>query len=240
MAVHSGRGFRTRLESGATLRRGPPDTDSVDGETLTTIADRYPWASWAVWDETFPAEGCVEEHPEELFAFVQDRADSLTPDVVLLGLNRSGDLSAPFANFHSPSGKHFDDRVKEFLQDGDLARLQGAYMTDLVDEVDPDSNNVNMGDADAAVFLDQLRLLGEQEYHVICFGNKPFDALVDYFDIEWTLQEPEIKQATVSADGLTLELYRVWFYGLYGVYQDKVETLQRQLQILDEEIRSRE
>lgn len=34
-------------------------------------------------------------------------------------------------------------------------------MTDLVDDVDPDSQNVEVADEDAAVLLDQLRLLGE-------------------------------------------------------------------------------
>lgn len=88
----------------------------------------------------------------------------------------------PYSNFHAPTRKHYDYRLKEFIQDGRLERLQGAYMTDLVDEVGPDSKNVEVSDDDAAVLLKQLRLLGKSKFHVVCFGNKPFDGLVDYFD----------------------------------------------------------
>lgn len=206
----------------------------MDREVLTEIAAQYPWASWAVWDDAFPDGDCVEKRPEHLVEFVQDRIEVLTPDIVLMGLNRSDDLPAPYANFHAPTRNHYDYRLKEFIQDGGLNRLQGAYMTDLVDDVDPDSQNVKVTDEDAAVLLDQLRLLGESEYHVVCFGNKPFDGLVDYFDAGVTSRSPDLKRATVETDGLTLLLYRVWFYGLYGVYQDKVDVLKHQLQELDE------
>jgi hypothetical protein len=209
---------------------------SIDGEVLTTVADRFPWASWAIWDDEFPDGECIEQHPERLIDFVSEHADHLTPDVVFLGLNRSDDLVEPFQNFHAPTRNHYDYRLKEFLQDGDLDRLHGAYMTDLVDEVNPESTEVEVTDADADVLLEQLRLFGEREYHVICFGNKPFDGLTDYFDAAATTQPPEIKYARTEVGDLTLHLYRVWFYGLYGIHQDKVETLQRQLQHIDERL----
>jgi hypothetical protein len=82
-------------------------------------------------------------------------------------------------------------------------------MTDLVDDVDPDSQNVEMSDDDAAVLLEQLRLLGESKYHVVRFRNKPFDGLVDYFDAGVTFRSPELKRATSETDRLTLALYRV-------------------------------
>jgi hypothetical protein len=208
----------------------------VDRETLGTIAERYPWASWAVWDDAFPDGDCVEERPERLVEFVADHAEALTPGVVLTGLNRSDDLPAPFSNFHAPTRKHYDYRLKEFIQDGGLRRLQGAYMTDLVDEIDPDSHHVRVSEDDSAVLLEQLRLLGESEYHVVCFGNKPFDALTAYFDADVTTRPPEMKHATAEVDGLRLRLYRVWFYGLYGANQDKVDVFERQLQRLNKQL----
>ncbi|WP_181693378.1 hypothetical protein [Natronomonas sp. LN261] len=208
----------------------------MDREMLTEIATRYPWASWAVWDDEFPDGDCVEKRPERLVEFVHNQAEVLTPDIVLMGLNRSGDLPTPYANFHAPTRKHYDYRLKEFIQDSGLNRLQGAYMTDLVDEVDPDSQNVKVSDDDAAVLLKQLRLLGESEYHVVCFGNKPFDGLVDYFDTGVTSRPPDLKRVTVEIEGLTLFIYRVWFYGLYGANQDKVDVLKHQLQELNEQI----
>jgi len=113
-----------------------------------------------------------------------------------MGLNRSDDLPAPYANFHAPTRNHYDYRLKEFIQDGGLKRLQGAYMTDLVDDVDPDSQNVEMSDDNAAVLLEQLCLLGESMYHVVRFGNKPSDGLVDYFDAGVTSRSPKLKRAT--------------------------------------------
>jgi len=208
----------------------------MDHETLTRIAAQYPWTSWAVWDDAFPDGDCVEKQPERLVEFVHDQAEVLTPDIVLMGLNRSDDLPAPYSNFHAPTRKHYDYRLKELIQDGGLDRLQGAYMTDLVDEVDPDSQNVKVSDGDAAVLLEQLRLLGESKYHVVCFGTKPFDGLVDYFDAGVTSRPPDLKRATIEIDGLKLSLYRVWFYGLYGANQDKVDVLKHQLQELNERI----
>lgn len=205
----------------------------MDKTTVTSIAERYPWASWAVWDDAFPDDDCVEERPEHLVEFVQEHVPALTTDIVLMGLNRSATLPAPFSNFHAPTKNHYDYRLKEFIQDGGLTRLHGAYMTDLVDEIDPDSHGVEVSEDDAAVLLEQLRLLGEVEYHVVCFGNKPFDGLVEYFDASVVKTPPELRHATVDFGELTLHIYRVWFYGLYGVYQDKVEVLEHQLAELD-------
>jgi hypothetical protein len=204
--------------------------------TLSTIAEQYPWASWAVWDEAFPDGDCIEETPEELVAFVSQHIDLLTPDIVLMGLNRSDDLPAPFSNFHAPTRKHYDYRLKTFIQDGELNRLHGAYMTDLVDEVDPDSHSVHVTDDDAAMLLDQLDSLGEPEYHIFCFGNKPFDGLVDYFETEVSADTPELRRATVETEGLILHLYRLWFYGLYGANQGKVTVVKRQLQELNQRL----
>lgn len=187
-----------------------------------------------MWDDAFPDGDCVEERPKRLGEFVQKRAETLAPDTVLVGLNRSDDLPAPFSNFHAAT--RYDYRLKSFIQDGGLSRLQGAYMTDLLDEVDPDSHNVEVTDEDAAVLLEQLHLLGEPEYHIVCFGKKPFDGLIEYFDAAVTTRSPEIKHARIEGDGLTLSLYRVWFYGLYGANQDKVAVFERHLQELDEEI----
>jgi hypothetical protein len=208
----------------------------VDRKTLGTIAERYPWASWAVWDDSFPDGDCVEERPERLVEFIGNHTDTLTPDVVLMGLNRSDDLPAPFSNFHAPTRKHYDYRLKESIQDGGLDRLRGAYMTDLVDEIDPDSHSVRVTEDDAETLFDQLHLLGESEYYLVCFGNKPFDALAAHFDAEVTTSPPELKHATIETEGLTLHFYRVWFYGLYGANQEKVEVCKRQLQELNDKL----
>jgi hypothetical protein len=208
----------------------------VDRETLVTIRDEYPWASWAIWSETFPDNGCIETSPGTVAEFIIENRDRLTPDVVLLGLNRSDTLPASFVNFHAPTKRHYDYRLKQFIQDGARSRLQGAYMTDLVDDITPDSAAVTVTDEDVAVFVEQLELLDQTDYHVLCCGTKPFEGLVEYFDVTETEKPHEIRYANTAIDGHTLHLYRIWFYGNFGANQDKVEILDEQLQFLDDKL----
>lgn len=208
----------------------------VNAKTINRIQGEFPWASWAIWDDDFPDGDCIENSPEKLVDLILDRSKRLTPDVVLMGLNRADDLDAPFENFHAPTRKHYDYRLKEFIQDGGLDRLQGAFMTDLVDEVNPDASKVQVTDEDMQLFLDQLRVLGQSEYHVVCFGNKPFDGLSSRLRVEPSPRPHEIKYAKTELDNFTLHVYRFWFYGLYGIYQSKVDTLQSQLQYLNDQI----
>lgn len=211
----------------------------MDTETLTRIAEDFPWASWGIWDDEFPDGECIERQPQNLVDFFQNHAEFLTPEIVLMGLNRSDELPAPFSNFHAPTRNHYDYRLKDFIQDGDLERLQGAYMTDLVDDVDPESQNVQVSDDDLRVLLEQLRLLRESEYQIVCFGNKPFDGLVDYFSANVTTHSPELKRTIIEIDEIKLSVYRVWFYGLYGANQDKVKVFKDQLQTLNDRFSER-
>ena len=58
---------------------------NIDSERLTGTSAQYPWASWAVWDDTFPDGDCVEKRPERLVGFVHDQAEMLTPAIVRMG-----------------------------------------------------------------------------------------------------------------------------------------------------------
>lgn len=68
-------------------------------ERVKRIRHSYPWASWAIWDDEFPDWVCVENTRDEMADFIIEHSDQLTTDVVMLGLNRSEDLSAAFVNF---------------------------------------------------------------------------------------------------------------------------------------------
>ncbi|QCC50817.1 hypothetical protein [Halapricum salinum] len=210
----------------------------IDSETLGRIAESYPWASWALWDDRFPEEECVEATPEDLLSFFEIHRAALTPDVVFVGLNRSADLDAPFQNFHAPTRQHYDYRLKEFVQDAELGRLWGGYMTDLVDEVEPNADTVTVTDDDADLLLSQLALLDQPAYHVVCFGVKTYQGALEYFGGESEGGPHELQLTTTEVDGLTLHLYRVWFYGAWGANADKVDVLARQLQYLDGKIDS--
>jgi hypothetical protein len=203
---------------------------TVDMQTLEKIRTHYPGSSWAIWSEMFPGDGCVEESPEELVTFIEANRDRLTPTVVFLALNPSGEHPAGFSNFHSPKSQHFDDRLKAFIQDNNLDRLTGAFMADLVpDTVDPDSENVTPETADVDRFLEQLRVFDAPEHYVICFTAKTFEALQTHFDASPTDDPYSIESFEVTTGEKTLHIHRVWFYGLYGVYADKVQELEEQL-----------
>lgn len=157
--------------------------------------------------------------------------------MVFVSLNPSGEVPTDYANFHSPEGKHYDDRLKSLIQENDLGTLTGGYMTDIIpDVVEPDSANVTPETADIDRFLEQLSFPGESEYHIICFTGKTFEALRSYFDADAQQEPNSIELFDESVDGKTLHVYRVWFYGLYGVYQDKVAELEAQLAYLNDEI----
>lgn len=208
----------------------------VQRKKVIKLRDRYPWSSWAIWDDLFPDGDCIEKTPGDISDFIMEHLDELKAEVVLLGLNRSSDFTVPCVNFHAPTRRHYDYRLKELIQDGGLDNLYGAFMTDLVDEVDPDSSKITVTEEDADIFMSQLDLLSESEYHVICFGNKPFQGLVEYHGLDVAEMPHDLLHATAKIDGRTLNIYRAWFYGLYGANQSKVPVFRDQLRHLNNRI----
>ncbi|WP_436909046.1 hypothetical protein [Halosimplex marinum] len=207
---------------------------TVDLTTFDRLRTRYPGSSWALWSDSFPEVGCLEEDSDDLVAFLEANRDQLTPAVVFVSLNPSAESPSDCANFHSPSGRHYDDRLKAFIQEAGLDSLLGGYMTDIVpDTVDPDSDNVDPEDADVTRFLDQLDILDQPAYDIICFTGSTFETLQQYFSASVTDRPHNIESFSVTVSGRDLSVYRVWFYGLYGVHQDKVTELVDQLQYLD-------
>lgn len=43
-----------------------------------------------------------------------------------------------------------------------------------------------------------------------------------------------VSRVETTVDGLSLHVYRVWFYGPCGIHQDKVDELARQLEYLND------
>lgn len=206
----------------------------VNEQILSETHDRYGSASWAIWSDSFPDDGCIEEDPNALYTYIAERTQDLTPEVVFLSLNPSTHFPEGFANFHSTSSIHFDRRLKEFIQDADLTRLMGGYMTDLVmDEQNPDSNTVRASDAHLGRFFEQLALLDEPTYHVICFLEQPFNVLRKHFGAKATTLDHNIRSFTADWNGRTIHCYRVWFFGNWGAHQEKVPELREQLRYLN-------
>ncbi|QLD84922.1 hypothetical protein HWV23_04040 [Natronomonas halophila] len=210
---------------------------SVPLTTLRQLREQFPGSSWALWSEEYPDEGCIEEQPDQLVEFIESNRSQLNPEVVFVSLNPSSDLPTDYANFHSPSWKHYDERIKEFVQENELENLTGGYMTDIVPDVaDPNSANVTPDTADIDRFSTQLSILDKSEYHVICFTGKTFEALKSNFGAEVQQHQHNIESFTESLEEKTLHVYRVWFYGLYGVHQQKVGELEKQLKYLNDEV----
>jgi hypothetical protein len=210
---------------------------SVPLDTLRQLREQFPGSSWALWSKAYPDEGCIEEQPDQLVEFIESNRGQLNPEVVFVSLNPSSDLPTDYANFHSPSWKHYDERIKEFVQENELENLMGGYMTDIVPDVaDPNSANVTPDGADIDRLYNQLSILDEPEYHVICFTGKTFDALTSHFGAEVEQHQHNIELFTASLEEKTLHVYRVWFYGLYGVHQQKVAELEKQLMHLNDEL----
>lgn len=202
--------------------------------TLETLKDEYPTSSWALWSSEFPAEGCIEEDPEEFYEFIKRNRDRLRPSVVLLSLNPSTHLPSNYQNFHSTAPKHRNDQFRDFVEEADL---EGAYMTDLVERiVDADSGNVDPTLDDVENFLQQLNCLDQRTYHVLCYHEKVFQALMDFCDSRERDLDHDIRAFSAVKDSLRLNCYRVWFHANWGANRDKVEELQKQMTYLSSEI----
>lgn len=207
-----------------------PSVESMDDPTLATLRDEYPTASWALWSSNFPDEGCLEEDPAEFYEFVQRNRDRLRPSVVLLSLNPSTELPSKYRNFHSTDPKHRNDQFRDLVEN---AGLEGAYMTDLVERVvDAKSKNVEPTRTDVDTLFEQLELLDQDQYYILCFHRKVFQALKNTFDATARTIPHEIKTFTTFQRDLRLRCYRVWFHANWGANKDKIPALQDQMSFL--------
>lgn len=207
-------------------------------EQLEKLKD-YETASWAIWSEEFPEKGCIERRPKKIYQFIRDEINKLNPNVVLLSLNPSAVLCSPFANFHSVERRHNDHILKKYIQDDNLKNIKGAYMTDLVEEPNPDSEEIEPEEEDIKHFLEQLNILGRKRYLVICFTGKTFNTLRKYFGKRSKRMDHGMKTFSTGWDGKYVEFYQVWFYGIWGKYQkEKRKELKRQLRYLNKRLDS--
>lgn len=208
---------------------------TVDRETLSELRETYPASSWAIWRDSFPEEGCLEADPNELVAFIEDNREQLNPSVVFCSLNPSGAAPESYRNFHSTDAQHSDGRLKRFIQDGRLETLSGGYMTDLVPkEVTADSSTITPSDADVERFLDEVTLLDQEAYTIVCFTGKAFEAMTEFFETGTNQEEHNVESFVAVHEGRVFWVTRVWFYGLYGRDAEKIEELERQLALIDQ------
>ena len=206
----------------------------MDIRTLETLKDCYPTSSWALWSSKFPEEGCSEEDPAELFEFIKSNRDQLRPSIILLSLNPSTELPSNYQNFHSTAPKHRNGQFRDLVEN---AGLEGAYMTDLVERiVEYNSAKVEPTSGDVNNLLEQLEILDQENYYLICFHEKVFQTLRKAFSARSRKLRHNVRGFTAVQDEYRLECYRVWFHANWGANKDKVPELREQLRFLSSEI----
>ncbi|WP_139169233.1 hypothetical protein [Natronobacterium texcoconense] len=205
----------------------------MDDQTLQRLKEGYPTASWALWSPTFPEDGCIEEDPEELFEFVRNRKEQVRPSIVLLSLNPSTHMPASFENFHSTDPTHRNDQFRDIVVD---SGLEGAYMTDLVERVGADSQEIEPTPDDVQHFLEQLELLDQDHYHVICFLEPVYQELKAHFNGKTRSLQHEILTFSADWNGTPFHCYRVWFHANWGTNREKIAELRKQLSYLHSKI----
>lgn len=198
------------------------------------LKDEYPTSSWALWSSGFPDQGCIEEDPSEFYEFIKRNRTRLRPSIVLLSLNPSTHLPSDYQNFHSTAPKHRNDQFRDLVAEADL---EGAYMTDLVERiVDADSGNVDPTSDDVENFLQQLDRLDQETYHILCFHEKVFQTLREYYDSRSRALDHDIRAFRAVQNGIRLNCYRVWFHANWGANRDKIAELQEQMTYLSSEV----
>ena len=206
--------------------------------TLETLKHEYPTSSWALWSSDYPEDGCIEETPVEFYDFIKRTRAQLRPSIVSLSLNPSTQLPSDYQNFHATEPKHRNDQFRDLVEDADLEK---AYMTDLVERiVDANSGNVDPTPADVENLFEQLDLLDQETYHILCFHEEVFKTLMEYYASRSRELDHDIRAFRGVQDGVRLECYRVWFHANWGANRDKIPALREQLKFLSSEIISGE
>lgn len=144
---------------------------------LETMARYEMTASWAVW----PTSTSYERTSDISFP-AGDLDGVLHARSVILGLN-PGESSVerrPWQNFHT-AGKHNDHFLAEAFRD---SPHWGAYMTDLLTEVNSKSATLDLSGEtirrDVAVLVEQLQSLGAADPLFIVIGTKAAKAFTEH------------------------------------------------------------
>jgi hypothetical protein len=100
----------------------------VDMQQLENIKQKHgSYASWAVWAD---ASGTPKSNMGDVSHFKNESVLSfLKNNIVMVGLNISGQVSEPFTNFHSPNSRANDFKIRYAFKD---SPYYGAYMTDII------------------------------------------------------------------------------------------------------------
>ncbi len=123
------------------------------------------FSSWAVWDD--------DEKKISDTSVINE--NTVNPKFVFAALNPSADPGGTFQNFHSPLGNKHDKMIRNVIGKDEL--FAGAYLTDIVKRIEPNSKKVNVTDNDIDVFLEEIRYVCGEDCIIIAFGGKAYKAI---------------------------------------------------------------
>ena len=150
----------------------------VEEELFDLIKEKYGYlSSWAVWAQHDEAP---KSNMGDLSVFETSTIlNELNPNFILVGLNISrGSIKTPLANFHDPSAKATDYKIRYALKN---TPFWGAYMTDIIKNyVEIDSakipvylrENPEVERENIDFFLEELKDLEVDDPAIICFGGE--------------------------------------------------------------------
>ena len=161
--------------------------DLIDQDGFDLIKRKYGGcSSWAVWA---PASKGPKSNISDLRLF--DRAtnpamlNTLNPAVVMVGLNISRSFDEPFRNFHDPSPRANDFKIRHAFAH---TPYYGAYMTDIIKNVEMVKStdllkhlraNPGLIRSNIATFRDELGDLPCRRPTILAFGVAAFSLLAE-------------------------------------------------------------
>lgn len=112
----------------------------------------------------------------------------LKPNIIFVGLNISGRIEKPFANFHSPHPRGQDYKTRFALRG---TAYWGGYMTDIIKDFEQKisgkvisylKNNKQFEEENVKMFLQELADIGANNPTLIAFGNDSYNILKRNFN----------------------------------------------------------
>ena len=181
--------------------------------------------AWAVWENNSMKMPDISS---------SEVADLLKPQIIFFGLNPSKNLKN-IRNFHSSSVG--DKRLKKAIQGKNiktpnLEKLIGGFMTDLTDRVESDSSKVDLKEHSFKHIEHVLQTLGENSYHMICFGGKTYETAKNWL-LNQKVEGNDLLKCQVGKKPYKVTLYKVMHYS-YRFGENKVgEQLAKVNELLD-------
>ena len=145
------------------------------------------YASWAVWAEV-SATPKSNVGDMSIFDLEANRSllETIKGDVVMVGLNISRSFTESFRNFHDPSLKAHDFKIRYAFMN---TRYYGAYMTDIIKDVEMVDSNALLKHLKASpalvrknieAFREELQDLNSGIPTILAFGIAAHRLLEDH------------------------------------------------------------